>query len=311
MRIVVFGSSIVSDLGNPIATSTRPILARMIELGHDVVFLEERNNPWLVGLLKTRGLTSVHAFAAAHPMIQHRTYEIPRGLQWTVQFAQHVGTTDAIIALPGAPEPVFDQIGSFRSTSVVRGVFRGPASTDAEVFIGPVGQYGNGAVFGPAVAQRPPSHETRSGMAVVAYDAAIGAAAADALSGLNPLLVDQTAENLRGWSYLPETVLPSWFDHRAFVVIAGDWRDPMNWARLLLPMASGCRVAAVGPGAEAVAIPDLLVPSGLSQLHGAIRELSHNDTVSRIPEQFDASRQAVDLLGALRQVHEQKRRARG
>jgi hypothetical protein len=310
MRLVVFGSSIVSDLGNPIATSARPILASLAAMGHDAVFLEERSNPWLMALLQTRGLAPVRAFEAAYPTIQHRTYDIPRGLQWTVQFAQHVGTADVIVALPGSPEPVLDQIGAFHSASVVRAVSSGAASPHADLLLGPVGQRGGDATFGPAVAVRPALNGIRTDLAVVAYDAETGMAAANALLAFNPRLVDQTQEKLRGWSFVPEVDLPPWFERRETAVVAGNWRDPLTWARLLLPLASGCGAVAIGPGAKTITIPGVAAVENLSGLPAVIREFSHNDMVSPILDQFDASRQVRDLLGVLRQAYDQKRRAR-
>ena len=116
LRIIFFGSSIVSDWRNPLATSARPILAALVGMGHDVLFLEERRNQWLMGIVKTRGLGPERAFSAAYPTIHHRTYDLPRpGNARRVWFAQQVGTADAIIGLPGTPQAVIDEISAFNS----------------------------------------------------------------------------------------------------------------------------------------------------------------------------------------------------
>lgn len=313
MRLVVFGSSIVSDWRNPIATSARPILSSLVAMGEDVLFLEERNNPWLVGLLKTRGLAPVRAFDAAYPDLQHRTYDPPRGRQRSIQFAQQVGTADAIVALPGTPEPVLAEIGTFHSPSVVRAVPFDAALTEADLRLGSLDQAGCDAVFGPAVpVQPPPSNGERSAAVVVAYDAAAGGAVAAAMADLRPLLVDQTDEGLQGWEYIPEVVLPEWFGRCRTAAVVGDWRDELAWARLLLPLASGCRVVAIGPGSERVAveIPGVTAAGAVSQVAELIRACFPNDMQSLIPQRFDASRQADALLGVLSRVHDEKRRAR-
>ena len=310
MRLVVFGSSIVSDWQNPIATSARPILSELTRMGHDVLFLEERNNPWLVGLLKARGMAPIRAFDAVYPEIQHRTYDLPRGIQRTVTFAQHVGTADAILALPGTPKPVLEEINAFRSPSVVRAVHADAGSCDAEITLRSFGKTDCDAVFGPAVATRASSSRGRTAVALVAYDTTIGILARESLSELNSMLLDQTRETIAGWNYAPEVNLPNWYEERQTVVVASDWRDRLSWARLLLPMASGCRVIAIGPGATTVSIPGLAAVDDVSQLSATVCEFFHDDTVSQIAEEFDASRHADNIIGVLRRIHDEKRRAR-
>ena len=64
LRIVMFGQSIVSEVGNPRATTSRAICRSLIAAGHDVTFLEDRRNPALVAQLKTVGAGPLRDAAA-------------------------------------------------------------------------------------------------------------------------------------------------------------------------------------------------------------------------------------------------------
>ena len=59
LRFVLAGPSIVSDWGNPAATTNRAVMTALIELGHEATYLEPRHDPALVALLKARGSESV------------------------------------------------------------------------------------------------------------------------------------------------------------------------------------------------------------------------------------------------------------
>jgi hypothetical protein len=135
LRLVVFGSSIVSDWRNPDAVAWRALLLELTRAGHDAVFLEERNNRWRVGLLKEHGSQGFREFESRFPEIMHRTYDPPVGSQRGAWFAQLVGTADAIMVLPGAPSYVIDQFNAFDSDSVVRVADESLSAADADVTI--------------------------------------------------------------------------------------------------------------------------------------------------------------------------------
>lgn len=310
LRIVIFGSSIVSDWRNPLATSARAIVAALTLAGHDTLFLEERNNQWLVGLLKARGMAPARAFSAAYPVIQHRTYDLPRGRQPGVWFAQLVGTADAILALPGTPSLVLDQIADFHSQSVVRGVDAELDMSEADFIIGRASESETEVVFGPAVNVAARPAPSRSGIALIAYEPEHAETVRQGISGLDPVLIDEAPTQIGGWTYEPGVVLARVYDRCAVAVVVGDWRDRLTWARALLPAASGCRVIALGLGGNDL---DILGITGLDDA-GALRdvvcEFSHDASQSRIPEQFDASRQSRLLIDAIIQIQAEKRRTR-
>ena len=310
MRLIVFGSSIVSDWRNPLATSARPILANLIAQGHDVLFLEERNNLWLVELLRARGMAPVRAFEAAYPTLQHRSYDIPRGYQRTVEFAQHVGSADAIVALPGTPVAILEEVALFRSRSVVRAVHVDLGDVEAELRLGSVGQPGIDAVLGPAVERTAVDCAIRSEIAVIAYDEALADTTLDAVRDLDPIFVNQASPQRAAGMNTPEVELPGVFARCHTVIVAGDWLDPLAWARLLLPRASGCRTIAVGPGAESAESTGVIAIRDVSQLADLVRKSPHEADSSPLPDRFAASIQARELIGVLRHAHDAKRLAR-
>ena len=110
LRFIVFGESLVSDIGNPIATSARSILDALAGAGHEVTFLEERGNDACIRLLKLRGSRALRGFGARFPGIQHRTYDLPRGWERTVWVGREAGTADAVIALPGTQLPCYSKL---------------------------------------------------------------------------------------------------------------------------------------------------------------------------------------------------------
>ena len=310
MRIVVFGSSIVSDWRNPIATSARPVLAAMVDLGHDVVFLEERHNAWRAGMLQAHGLAPLRAFDATYPELQHRTYDPPRRSQRSVAFAQQVGTADAILALPGTPDSVLEDFGAFRSRSVVRAVHLDAGAVECEVTLGPAGGKGVDAIFAPAVCLRAVSRRPRSSLAIVAYDGDAGLRASDALRDMNPALIDQSGARSMGWPYVPEVELPNWFEQHDIAVITGEWSDPLSWVRALLPLASGCRVIAVGVGAESIRVSGISAIDHVPDLAAMVREFPHKVAAASPPPEFEAYRQAMLMIDVLRHAGDEKRRAR-
>jgi hypothetical protein len=313
LRLVVFGGSIVSDWRNPLAISARPILTDLVAMGHDILFLEERNNPWLVGMLKTRGLGPERAFAAAYPAIHHRTYDLPRsGNARRVWFAQVVGTADAILALPGAPDAVLAEIAAFDSKLVVRGVHErcGDVVADFKLFF--AGRPSSGAEFGPAVDVDPwITPGERAGTLLIAYDRDFGQQARAALAEFDVALIDESPEAIEGWPSIPEASLGARFGRCATAVVVGDWDDELTWARALRPATHGCHVVAAGSGANRLSTVDVAAVTDASSLAAKVREFHHDRRLPQVPETFSAFRQAETLIEAIHRASATKRRANG
>src|SRR4029079_13727855 len=110
LRLVVFSESIISDIGNPLATTVRAMCQAFADLGHDVTHLEERGNPALTRMLETRGYAPMRAFNERYPLIRYRQYELPAGVERAVWLGREVATIDAIVAYPGTPLEVIDEL---------------------------------------------------------------------------------------------------------------------------------------------------------------------------------------------------------
>jgi hypothetical protein len=261
-----------------------------------------------MGMLKTRGLGPERAFSAAYPTLHHRTYDLPRaGNARRVWFAQQIGTADAIIGLPGAPDAVIEEIGAFDSKLVVRGIHALAGEIEADFRISLAGQMGAKAEFAPAVAlHQPAGAGERSRIALVAYDADPGEQARAALVDLDPILVDQSPEKLDGWLSIPEVNLGSLYDRCASAIVVGDWSGELAWARSFLPAAHDCHVAVAGSGADLLAANGL-VAAEASSLPGVIREFRHDLAASGISETFSAYRQAQTIVDAILRSIAEKR----
>ena len=175
LRLVVFGASIVSDWGNPAATSWRALLRALSAAGHDAVFLERRRNDAVVDLLRARGGDAMRAFGRAYPDILNRTYDLPRGSERSVWFGREVSTADAAIVLDDAPAEIFDEIVAYDTPRLVKILAR----TEKAVIV-PVGEdrfdliLGEGTHPAVEISAGKPSAE-RSGIILVAYeDEALG-----------------------------------------------------------------------------------------------------------------------------------------
>jgi hypothetical protein len=276
LRFVALGGSLVSDLGNPVATSARAILAALAAAGHVVTFLEQRNSPALVSLLRSRGSAAFRAFAARYPRIQHRTYELARGWERTVWFGREIGTADAVIALPGTPEPLIPEIAENESPRLVRLIDESFGAFPRAITLVRAGS--PGLAFGPAVLPLASSHGERNARpAIVAYDDADAAAeAADRLAAESPIRIVTGTAPLPDWQYVPEVDLPETYRRHERVLVAGAGADAGSLARFLLPLAAE---------ATLLAAPPPLAASG-----GAV------------PDDYAAGRQARALIAAVRAV---------
>ncbi|GIW04893.1 MAG: hypothetical protein KatS3mg059_1513 [Thermomicrobiales bacterium] len=103
LRLAMFGTSVVSDYGNPAATTIRAIMRALVARGHEVIFLEERRNRPTLALLRDRGASALRAFSAHAPDVRYRTYELPTGVELTLWLSRELATVDAVILLEGTP----------------------------------------------------------------------------------------------------------------------------------------------------------------------------------------------------------------
>jgi hypothetical protein len=252
LRIVVYSPSIISDIGNPAATTVRAMCQAMIDLGCDVTHLEERGNPDLKRMLETRGYAPMRAFNLAYPRIRYRQYEVPKGIHRSVWFARELGTADAVVVWPGSPDPVMEEVRGFRVPQVVR---FWPEGDDLPGM--------NAEWFNPAVCplvDLPDRAEGRRVAVTYGPDVAAGPVEPEARFVLG-------AADLPGYRYLPEVSLGAAISPGDHVFMP----DATEASRLHLPVALGAEVTTVGPsGATAVRVIGR-VPEGLDARRRAVK----------------------------------------
>ena len=247
VRLVIFGASVVSEWGNPAATTNRAILRALTAAGHDAVFLEQRGNAPTVDLLKSRGAAALRAFADAYPDIHYRTYDLPEGLERSVWFGREVSTADAVIVQEGAPPPVIDALARFDTQRLVRLYqitgFKAPEPVSQ--FDGLLAPFGVDApealTLGPALTLSDSPDPPRAGVVLVAYgDEASADEAAAALTSLHPRRISVLEVRGEGWEYIPEVSLGAVYAQARLAVVLAGHASPLAAARSLLPIAHGC-----------------------------------------------------------------------
>ena len=224
LRIVVFSPSIISDIGNPQATTVRAMCQALVERGHDVTHLEERGNPWLDRMLRLRGYAPMRAFNERFPLVRYRQYTIPKGMERSIWFGREVATADALIAYPGSPSEVIEEVAAFDVKRLLR--FWSESVDEARELL-PLW-------FEPAVL--PHIHESeRSGTLAVAYDNAFST---------TPDLERLTLGSLSDpdWTFRAEILIPETYSSAKVVQIGPLGNDPFERARALLPLAYGASV---------------------------------------------------------------------
>lgn len=120
LRIVMIGLSIRSDWRNPEAHTHRVVMRALQERGHDVVFLEERRNAAVEGLMRSDGAGAVLSFDEEYPDIRYRSYDPPSSRELGVWLGLEASTADVIILLTGAPQPLNDLFDRLQAPHVVR-----------------------------------------------------------------------------------------------------------------------------------------------------------------------------------------------
>ncbi|HKG25716.1 MAG TPA: hypothetical protein VKB09_08705 [Thermomicrobiales bacterium] len=297
LRFVFFGESIVSDWGNPVATTVRAVMRALTAAGHEALFLEERRNRATVELLRARESSAVRAFAERYADLHYRTYDLPSGLERTVWFVRQVATVDAVVVMDGAPEGDSEEAARLDTRHLTRVYWSArsdPAAAPwAELWLSPEGARApsRAVVCGPAVERQPVQPDLpRSGVLLVAYDdRETVEAARRALAGLDPECVSAGTVAGDEWPFVPEVALNERYRRARVAVVAGAGDDPFAAARELLPVAAGCPVVAAKDAVDRPGwVADMLARAPLEPVE--------------LPARYDAAVAAERLVEAVRQA---------
>ncbi len=253
LRFVFAGTSIVSDWGNPAATTNRAVMTALVELGHEATYLEPRRDEAVVELLKARGSQPMRSFLEAYPSLQYRTVDLPELFQASAWAGQFLSTASAAIALIGCPDVIEAGFRQFESAGV-RFLTERSEGTGSVLVQGTVGSAVTS--YQPAVLPRV-WDAPRSGTLLVAYDdAALALAVAEAVQA-DTMVVSGEA-NLPDWKWVPEVHLPQRYGQVERVLVV-DGAQSLSPARVWLARANGATAWGV-----AGAIDDELAEVGVT-----------------------------------------------
>jgi hypothetical protein len=239
LRLVVFSQSIISDIGNPQATTVRAMCQAFAETNHDVTHLEQRGNPALLRMLKTRGYAPMRAFNERYPQIRYRQYDLPAGAERAVWFGREIATADAVVAYPGAAVEVVSQLEARDSASVVR-FWPGADDRSREL----LANWTDPAVL-PRIAPG-----LRDELLVVAYDDIIE------LDRPDWPRVSVGAANPSGGLFVPEVLVEDRYQRAQTVAMDAE----EDLARILLPVANGATTELVDSAGETVRLITAVPP---------------------------------------------------
>ncbi len=246
MRFVCFGASIVSEIGNPKATSIRALLSSLAHRGHQVVFLEKRLNSHFVQMLHVHGARGLDEFVRTYPEIPYRTYDIPDPRELDVWLGRESSTADAFILFDGTPQEMLDGVTRLNAPHLIK-LSEHVAADGSSTLIAVDGSSDRAPQiqFAPTVAvseagslDRPLTH------LVVVYDQPDpDDNVAARLPNATVLTVcgDGAPEHQR----VTEAELPDWYLRTQVVVILDEARPGGDQSRYLLPAANGARAILV------------------------------------------------------------------
>lgn len=284
LRFIFAGDSIVSDWGNPGATTSRAVVTALLDLGHEVTYLEPRRNPATVELLQARGAAPLRAFLDANPKLQYRTIDLPASYEVIPWAGQFLATASAAIALIDCPEIVRQGFDEFQDPEMrlFHEVSMGPGRTELRQADAPE----SAIPFRPAVLPRR-WEAGRAGMALVAYD---DAELARSVSDLVPdarRIVSGSAE-LPGWEFVPEVELPPIYGSVERALIVDGAGGSLAPARVWLARANGARAWGVVDRLE----PDL---RNVAVEASRASRIDWNEATP-LPDELDARRTAELLV---------------
>jgi hypothetical protein len=231
LRLVVFSQSIISDIGNPQATTVRAMCQAFADAGHDVTHLELRGNPAMMRMLKSRGYAPMRAFNERYPRIRYRQYDLLAGTEWAVWFGRETAIADAVVAYPGTPDEVISELESRDTASILR--FWSVACDQLSELL-PLWT-------DPAVLTRDLS-SSRDENCVVAYDDP------PSVDRLGWLRISAGSEAGSDWSYVPEVLIEDRYQHSLTVALD----NSVELARALLPVANGAATELIGRAGNTV-----------------------------------------------------------
>lgn len=243
LRLTIIAPSIVSDIGNPLATTLRAVTRALIRLGHEVTVWEERRNQPLRQAMALHGAAPMRAFYECYPDIPYRTYELPSQREMALWLSFQVAISDAVLALRGVPEPLWRVLGDFDASPAVKLMEAAPTRDGQSIdLVTDLSRHDSERVsFGPAVLPEPSTGESRSGELVVIYDENdIDDQEQEALLAQGCRFVRSGAWQSSSIEYVPEVDLKILYQITAAVRVTGAGDAPAAIARQLLPVAAGC-----------------------------------------------------------------------
>jgi hypothetical protein len=232
LRFVLFSPSIISDIGNPQATSVRALAQALVDLGHDVEHHEPKGNDHLTRMLTSRGYGPMRAFNLAFPNLRYSQYAPSGGTARRVWFSRVIGTADVVLAFPGTDSAVFDEIAELDSDRIVT-IWPGSKMLPDDL---------RAKIDGPMVRPVAGSGERRDHL-TVSYDLPINRVAGTHLEA------GQWTTGVA--TFVPEVDIPARYTSIESVRIRTEEIAGLGLARALLPVASGSETILVNKsGAE-------------------------------------------------------------
>lgn len=307
VRVVVFGQSIVSDWGNPAATTWRALLRALLTAGHDAVYAEQRKNDAVVGLLRARGAAAMKAFGRRYPDIVNRTYDLPRGAERSVWFGREVSTADAAIVLDDAPDGIFEEIAAYDTPRLLKVLARTGPERELPI---PVDRFDlilevetTRAV--QVLPNRPKTERSR--LLVVAYeDRTVADLVSEAVRSFAPERV--TPGSLTDpWRYVPEVEMPDLYANVSLALLVGGHDEPGFPERVLLAVGSGCPVIVVtSPGWSGLPGLDLSVTTVDWVTAAVVSRMRSVSAPLPVPPTYDAAPIAANLVEDIRRVRTER-----
>jgi hypothetical protein len=307
LRFVIFCHSIVSDWGNPAATSTRALVRALQADKHDVVVYEERLNQPVKELLKARGSSALRSFATRYPDVHHRTYVLPTGTERMVWIVQQMGTADAVIVQSGAPEALIETLAKLEVQRLVRIAWEaGENPTEQpwadETMVASLESLStDNTRFGPMVEPGDErAYSANERVVVVAYaNEDLARLARSTLARFELDCVSAGSVELEEWSFVSEVDLPERYARARAAVVIGAGEDPWSAARPLLVIASGCPVVSVDTHGQRTAQSTPWRSATIDDLARVVEELTSVDRV-QLPREFNADYAATKLSDIVR-----------